>query len=492
MSTITSTSIASSALPSFKEETTFNPTSFTQMRDLFKSRINALVVDINTLNTDKIDTADSQTPTGLWTFVQYPVIQTYVAPTNAIQFTPKQYVDDQIAAVSGGGLVTAAFLIIDSDNAGTEVDTYLGFNRGSTDSDARLMWDVSETEFALYSDNQVTLANLKLADGTEDDHVVTRGQVVLDTTNQTVAGDKTFSGLTTVNGAFVASSTVSVGTTTFSTGNITNASLILDSDNAGAGANIGFLLNRGSTDTDAQIFWDEADDEFTFRSDQDPTLANLKIADAVEDDHAVTKQQVVLDTGNQTIAGVKTFSDDPIIPDEAYGVGWDSSLEPPTKNAVYDKIETVVTSVAAVDVGMQMVISGGEQRISTTTLTDSDLTFACTSGNVYVGKVYIFHNSLSSGGVKFEISFDGTSSDRQLIARSIDDGSTVYDDIKGENGFAATTITSTNITGGVIVYEFRFTCTGDGDFTLQFAQSSSQAFASYLLKGSYIEYREVA
>lgn len=40
-----------------------------------------------------------------------------------------------------------------------------------------------------------------------------------------------------------------------------------------------------------------------------------------------------------TIDGVKTFSSDPLIPDEAYGSGWNGSLEPPTKNAVYDKIE---------------------------------------------------------------------------------------------------------------------------------------------------------
>lgn len=29
------------------------------------------------------------------------------------------------------------------------------------------------------------------------------------------------------------------------------------------------------------------------------------------------------------------------MPDEAYGVGWNGSLEVPTKNAVYDKIETL-------------------------------------------------------------------------------------------------------------------------------------------------------
>lgn len=45
---------------------------------------------------------------------------------------------------------------------------------------------------------------------------------------------------------------------------------------------------------------------------------------------------------NETITGVKTFASDPIIPDEAYGSGWNGVLEPPTKNAVYDKIETLI------------------------------------------------------------------------------------------------------------------------------------------------------
>ncbi len=49
----------------------------------------------------------------------------------------------------------------------------------------------------------------------------------------------------------------------------------------------------------------------------------------------------VQDAGNETIAGIKTFSSDPVIPDEAYASGWNASLEPPTKNAVYDKIETL-------------------------------------------------------------------------------------------------------------------------------------------------------
>ena len=40
-------------------------------------------------------------------------------------------------------------------------------------------------------------------------------------------------------------------------------------------------------------------------------------------------------------SAAQTFSNDISVPDEAYGVGWNGSLEVPTKNAVYDKIETI-------------------------------------------------------------------------------------------------------------------------------------------------------
>jgi hypothetical protein len=46
-------------------------------------------------------------------------------------------------------------------------------------------------------------------------------------------------------------------------------------------------------------------------------------------------------SGSENIAGVKTFTSDPIVPAEAYGAGWNGSNEPPTKNDVYDKIETL-------------------------------------------------------------------------------------------------------------------------------------------------------
>lgn len=39
--------------------------------------------------------------------------------------------------------------------------------------------------------------------------------------------------------------------------------------------------------------------------------------------------------------GGQTFTSDISVPDEAYGVGWNGSFEVPTKNALYDKIETI-------------------------------------------------------------------------------------------------------------------------------------------------------
>jgi hypothetical protein len=47
-------------------------------------------------------------------------------------------------------------------------------------------------------------------------------------------------------------------------------------------------------------------------------------------------------SGTETITGAKTFSTIPTIPDEAYTSAWNGKLEPTTKNAVYDKIETVI------------------------------------------------------------------------------------------------------------------------------------------------------
>lgn len=46
--------------------------------------------------------------------------------------------------------------------------------------------------------------------------------------------------------------------------------------------------------------------------------------------------------GNTIAQTATAFSGDITVPDEAYGAGWNSSLEAPTKNALYDKLQTMV------------------------------------------------------------------------------------------------------------------------------------------------------
>jgi hypothetical protein len=50
---------------------------------------------------------------------------------------------------------------------------------------------------------------------------------------------------------------------------------------------------------------------------------------------------VALGTLNFETAGLVTFDKDVRVPDEVYGSGWNASLEVPTKNAVYDKIQSL-------------------------------------------------------------------------------------------------------------------------------------------------------
>ena len=49
-------------------------------------------------------------------------------------------------------------------------------------------------------------------------------------------------------------------------------------------------------------------------------------------------------TSYASLNTANTFTADQSVPDEVYGVAWNGSLEVPTKNALYDKIETIGSS----------------------------------------------------------------------------------------------------------------------------------------------------
>ena len=84
------------------------------------------------------------------------------------------------------------------------------------------------------------------------------------------------------------------------------------------------------------------------------TLANLATALA-----GMGGGSFVTTAGSQNITGVKTFTVDPIIPDEAFGVGWNGVLEPPTKNAVYDQFAALPNLDTATPLAISIYTAGG-------------------------------------------------------------------------------------------------------------------------------------
>lgn len=71
------------------------------------------------------------------------------------------------------------------------------------------------------------------------------------------------------------------------------------------------------------------------------TLTTIASSDAISASRSVINTNFsTLNTDKAELSGW-TFTGDISVPDEAYGVGWNWSVEVPTKNAIYDKIETM-------------------------------------------------------------------------------------------------------------------------------------------------------
>ncbi len=91
----------------------------------------------------------------------------------------------------------------------------------------------------------------------------------------------------------------------------------------------------------------------TFNNDVDfSTITAGTWNGTVIGDAYVTKTGIWAGSFNgTTVAGTTgTFSGDITVSDEAYGAGWNASTEVPTKNAVYDKFESLITSATFTDV----------------------------------------------------------------------------------------------------------------------------------------------
>lgn len=89
---------------------------------------------------------------------------------------------------------------------------------------------------------------------------------------------------------------------------------------------------------------------------------------------------VVLLAGSQTISGAKTFSSDVVVPTETYGSSWNGSNEVPTKDSLYDKIETLGGG-------------GGGASVFTHTVTNlTELTSALTAISTNPATIYVSGN----------------------------------------------------------------------------------------------------
>lgn len=116
--------------------------------------------------------------------------------------------------------------------------------------------------------------------------------------------------------------------------------------------------------------------------------------------------------GNHSYAlgQVHYFGHDITVPDEAYGSGWNASLEVPTKNAVYDKIEAVIlaaantalSNLASVAINTSLLPGSNDgAALGSTTLSFSDL-FLASGGviNFNNGDITMTHSAdqLTIGG----------------------------------------------------------------------------------------------
>jgi len=112
----------------------------------------------------------------------------------------------------------------------------------------------------------------------------------------------------------------------------------------------------------------------------------------------------VNNTGSETIAGVKTFSSDPLIPDEVYNAtNWNGVLEPPTKNAVRDQF-VAIDALYVHGTGNE-VITGEKSFLDTLSLQGTALSID-DAGNVQIGTI-----SPDSGGVNYNVVDTGDTHD---------------------------------------------------------------------------------
>lgn len=154
-----------------------------------------------------------------------------------------------------------------------------------------------------------------------------------------------------------------------------------------------------------------------------------------------TDSLVVHLAGAENITGVKTFTVDPIVPAEAYGVGWNGSNEPPTKNDIYDKMEAVLalfpsvvykailSQVGTNDPTASAIVKNTLGEVPLLSRTGAGVYEIGLAGTAFTALKTIVHANLGLDADAFEIKVEHTANNKVTI--STFDAAGVADDIDG-------------------------------------------------------------
>lgn len=178
-----------------------------------------------------------------------------------------------------------------------------------------------------------------------------------------------------------------------------------------------------------------------------------------------------------------TFTGDISVPDEAYGSGWNASVEVPTKNAVYDKVEASTWNRAT-----KTAIT---TRTSTTTLAnDPDVQFAVSANTKYSLRWKIYFTSDAAADFKFSFAWPATPTLLAIGRRVRQQTTTTYESILTDVVYW-TSVTALTISGQVNIMEFDWILhnwANAGTFAVQWSQNTSSGNATSVQAWSYVEY----
>ena len=165
----------------------------------------------------------------------------------------------------------------------------------------------------------------------------------------------------------------------------------------------------------------------------------------------------VNNTGNETIAGIKTFSSDPLIPDEAYSSSWNGVLEPPTKNAVYDKIESLPTPLTDIAIIPQPI--SPQNGVSTRGLSNNVDAYAY---------AFTLERAITVNKISLNVTAVGTSGTINIGVFS-QDGQTRHISVTtatiSGTGVVTTSVSSVSLSAGIYYIVFGSVSTADITFS---------------------------